>query len=86
MAIQKENLIKPRAASLNPQNQTLLTDLLCSACVKHLESAHIACQQKAPVAVPTVLLFTMSTDVISYILSARPLQDFLWVFLPEGET
>ena len=33
-----------------------------------------------------VLLFTVSTDVIGYILSAGPLQDFLWVFLPEGET
>lgn len=52
---------------------------------EHLESAHMACQQKAPVAVPTVLLFTMSTDVIGYILGAGPLQDFLWLFLPEGE-
>lgn len=47
---------------------------------KHLESTHIACQQKGPVAVPVVLLFTVSTDVISYILSAGPLQDFLFVF------
>lgn len=50
---------------------------------KHLESTHIACHQKAPVAVPVVLLFTMSTDVISYNLSAGPLQDFLLVFSPK---
>lgn len=86
MAIQKENLIKPHAASLNPQKQTRLTDSLWSAGKKHLESARMACQRKAPVAIPTVLLFTMSTDVISYILSAGPLQDFRWVFLPEGKT
>lgn len=86
MAIQKENLIKPHVVSLNPQNQTCLTDSLWSACKKHLKSAGMACHRKAPVAIPTVLLFTMSTDVISYILSAGPLQDFLLVFLPEGKT
>lgn len=46
----------------------------------------MACQRKAALAVPTVLLFTTSTDVISYILSAGPLQDFLLLFLPKGKT
>lgn len=90
MGIQKENLIKPRAAwlqtPLNPTDPNP-SDGFPSACMrKHLDSTHIACHQKAPVAVPVVLLFTVSTDVISYILSAGPLQDFLLVFLPEGET
>ncbi len=53
---------------------------------KRLESTHIACQQQSPVAVPMVLLFgqfTMSTDVISYIINTR---GFLLGFLPEAKT
>lgn len=90
MAIQKENLIKAHAASLQTQVTTLdpnTSGAFPSARMqKNLESTHIACHQKAPVAVPVVLLFIVSTDVISYILSAGLLQDFLVVFLPEGET
>lgn len=84
MAIQKENLIKPHAASLqtplNPTDPNPSDGFPLAGMREHLESTHIACQQKALVAVPMVLLFTKSTDVISYILSAGPLQEFLLVF------
>lgn len=63
MAIQNGNLIEFHAALLQKQLNlyihTLLTDLVFMQ--KALESRHIACQQKSPVAVLVLLLFGLFT-------------------------
>lgn len=56
---------------------------------KHLERTHMACQQQSPLAAPMVLLFgqfTMSTDVIRYIINTRPQLRLSLGFLPEAKT